>query len=87
MSNFMNDTFGPLGKEYCQYFYIVSIFFFLLYVVALIGLIVFIVKKNKNILEKEHLPFLFHSVMLTFSSLLSYIVYRLLNTMCMNSVH
>ena len=27
MSNFMNTYFGPLGEEYCVYFYALSIFF------------------------------------------------------------
>ena len=44
----MNMYFGPLSKKYCVYFYYVSIFFFLMYVITLIGAIAFIIKYYKD---------------------------------------
>jgi hypothetical protein len=44
----MHKYFGPLSKEYCVYFYYLSIFFFLMYVITLIGAIAFIIKNYKD---------------------------------------
>lgn len=83
MSNFMNDYFGPLGKEYCRYFYYLSIIFFIIYVILLISIIVYIVKHY----NKVNLNFIINSVMVLINTLLGYFVNRLLHTMCMNSLN
>ena len=86
MTNFMNMYFGPLSKEYCVYFYYLSIFFFFMYVILLIGAIAFIIK-NYNNFAKVNLSFVINLGMVLINMLLSYFVNRLLHTMCVNSIH
>ena len=81
----MNMYFGPLSKKYCVYFYYVSIFFFLMYVITLIGAISFIVKNYKDF-AKINLSYVINLVMVLINMLLSYFVNRLLHTMCVNSI-
>ena len=82
----MNMYFGPLSKKYCVYFYYVSIFFFLMYVITLIGAIAFIIKNYKDF-AKINLSYVINLVMVLINMLLSYFVNRLLHTMCVNSIH
>lgn len=82
MDDLLNAYFGPLGREYCLYFYFMSMFFFLLVVLGMIGIVVAAVKQPK----KVDILFVANGVMLIFNALLAYYVNRLLNTMCMNSV-
>ena len=82
----MNMYFGPLSKEYCVYFYYLSIFFFFMYVITLFGIIIFIIKHYNNG-AKVNLAFFINSVMLLVNSLLAYFVNRLFHTMCVNSLH
>lgn len=86
MLDFLNDYFGPLGKEYCAYFYFLSVFFFFMYVITLIGVFIFIFKNYKN-RGKVNLPFFINSIMMLINLLLGYFINRLLNTMCVNSIH
>ena len=79
---FMNTIFGPtLSADYCLYFYILSILFFLAALVALVGVVVLfgdIVKNYKLIITG------------TYSAGLAGLMYlsnRLLYTMCSNSIH
>ena len=81
----MNMYFGPLSKKYCVYFYYVSIFFFLMYVITLIGAIAFIIKNYKDF-AKINLSYVINLVMVLINMLLSYFVNRLLHTMCVNSI-
>lgn len=83
MSNFMNNYFGPLSKEYCVYFYYLSIFFFIIYVFSLISFTVFIVKHY----NKVNLAYIVNFVMILINTLLGYFVNRLLHSMCMNSLN
>ena len=83
MNTFMNEYFGPLGKEYCVYFYFLSIFFFILYVMSLISVIVFIIRHY----NKVNLQFIINSIMILANTLLGYFVNRLLHTMCINMVN
>jgi uncharacterized membrane protein YhaH (DUF805 family) len=81
----MNKYFGPLSKEYCVYFYYLSIFFFLMYVIILISAISFIIKNYKDI-AKVNLSFVINLARVLINMLLSYFVNRLLHTMCVNSI-
>ena len=83
MNTFMNEYFGPLGKEYCVYFYFLSIFFFILYVMSLISVIIFIIRHY----NKVNLQFIINSIMILANTLLGYFVNRLLHTMCINMVN
>jgi len=79
----MHNYFGPLGKEWCLYFYVLSIFFFVAYILAIIGVIGGFVMKRKKI----DALFVANGMALIFNTLLAYFVNRLLNTMCINSTH
>jgi len=79
----MSNYFGPLGKEYCLYFYLMSIFFFVIMMLGIFGVIVTIVKNPKQV----NVMFFVNAVMLLMNSILAYFVNRLLHTMCANSIH
>ena len=81
MNDLLNNYFGPLGKEYCLYFFFMSVFFFFMIILGVIGIISAIVMKPK----KFDVMFIVNAVMLMFNAVLAYFVNRLLNTMCMNS--
>ncbi len=73
----MNDFFAPLGKEYCNYFYFLSVFFFLL-MVAQVVLFLFKAMQKGNV---KDLPQLFINMLYP---LLAYFQNRLLFSMCIN---
>jgi uncharacterized membrane protein (DUF485 family) len=79
----MNNYFGPLSKKYCIYFYYLSIFFFIIYVISLISFAVFIVKHY----NKVNLAYIVNFGMILINTLLGYFVNRLLHSMCMNSLN
>ena len=79
----MSNYFGPLGKEYCLYFYIMSIFFFIIMMLGVFGIIVTIAKNPKQV----NVMFFVNAAMLLMNSVLAYFVNRLLHTMCANSIH
>ena len=83
MSNFMTNYFGPLSKEYCLYFYILSILSFIFFVVGLFSFVVIIIKKHKS-LEST---FYMNNIFTLFNILIIYFVNRLLHTMCVVSIH
>ena len=78
----MSNYFGPLGKEYCLYFYLMSIIFFVIMIFAIFGLIFAFIKKRKEV----NTMFFINGIMLLTNSILAYFVNRLLHTMCINSV-
>jgi hypothetical protein len=79
----MTNYFGPLSKEYCLYFYILSILSFIFFVVGLFSFVVIIIKKYKS-LEST---FYMNNIFTLFNILIIYFVNRLLHTMCIVSVH
>lgn len=78
----MSNYFGPLSKEYCMYFYLMSIFFFVIMMLGLVGVVSTIVLKPKQV----NMMFFINSAMLLMNSILAYFVNRLLHTMCANSI-
>ena len=76
--NQINDIFfSPLGKEYCAYFYIVSVIIFVVLIIALITSLITIIKSKK----KTN-----HTLLITniFTLALVYFQNRLLYSMCVN---
>lgn len=73
--------FGPLSQEYCLYFYILSAFFGVSFVFTIIGIVYSIVSSPK----KVDAHFLVTAMTLSINTFFMYFMYRLLNTMCMNS--
>ena len=80
MSDIMNMLFGPLNKEYCLYFYYLSIFGFFLLTLAIIGTISLAIK------GKRTLAFYVNSFLILFGYGIFYFQNRLLHTMCSNSL-
>ena len=78
----MTTYFGPLSREYCAYFYVMSILFFVFFILSIIGVVSTVVMKGKKI----DFMFILNSSMLILNTLLAYFVNRLLNTMCTGSV-
>ena len=82
MSNFMNTYFGPLGEEYCVYFYALSIFFGIAFVLTLISTVTYMLMH----VNKINMSFLMHTFFVLLNSFLAYLVNRLLHSMCMKSI-
>ena len=82
MDNFMNTYFGPLSEEYCVYFYALSIFFGITFVLSVISVITYMFT-NYN---KINMSVVTHTFFLLLNSFLAYLVNRLLHTMCMKSI-
>lgn len=69
--------FSPLSKEYCTFFYLMSVVMFVLLVMSMIGVVLIISKSKK----KPDYPLLFSNV---FTLALVYFQNRLLYSMCVN---
>ena len=82
MDSFMNTYFGPLGEEYCAYFYILSIFFGITFVLTVISIVAYMVTH----MSKIDMKFLMNTFFILVNSFLAYLVNRLLHTMCMKSI-
>ncbi len=82
MDNFMDTYFGPLGKEYCIYFYVLSIIFGVTFVLSAISIVSFMVMNSK----KVNSMFIVNSIMVLLNSFLAYLANRLLNTMCVKTI-
>lgn len=78
----LNTLFGPLGKNYCLYFYVMSAMSFSLFLLYVLYIIISVIKNP----SKMNIPFVMHSLFILMYSLLGYFVNRLLYTMCVNSV-
>ena len=82
MAAFMDKYFGPLPREYCVYFYALSIIFGLIFVFSVMSIAFFIVMHFK----KVNTMFIINSALVLFNTFLAYIANRLLHTMCVKSV-
>lgn len=78
----MDTYFGPLGKEYCIYFYILSIIFGVTFVLSAISIGSFMVMHSK----KVDMMFIVNAFMVLFNTFLAYLSNRLLNTMCVKTI-
>lgn len=82
MDSFMNTYFGPLGEEYCVYFYALSIFFGIAFVLTLISTVTYMFMH----VNKINMSFLMHTFFVLLNSFLAYLVNRLLHSMCMKAI-
>lgn len=74
----MDYLFGPIGKEYCMYFYFLSIFAYILFIMALVSVMMMAMKgKVKNMLN---------AFLVVFQPFLLYFVNRMFYSMCVNSL-
>ena len=82
MASFMNTYFGPLGEEYCIYFYALSIFFGITFALSLFSVIYYMAFN----FSKLNMMFVANTFFLLLNSFLAYLSNRLLHTMCMKSL-
>ena len=78
MTEIMNYLFSPIGKEWCMYFYFLSIFAFVLFVIAILSLLGLLMKGRK--VDG------FTSFFMVFQPFLLYFVNRIFYSMCVNSM-
>ena len=81
-NSFMNLYFGPLPREYCIYFYALSIIFGFMFVIGIISITYFMITNIK----KVNTMFIVNSFLILLNSFLAYIANRLLHTMCVKSI-
>lgn len=81
MSDFMSTYFGPLNKDWCNYFLFLSMFMFALLIIAFITEIVFLFKHYKTLNGR----IILNGVFMLVNAYLAYMVNRLLYTMCLKS--
>jgi len=82
MASFMDQYFGPLPREYCIYFYALSIFFGFTFVMTALSIAIFMLTNFKKIT----VMFVVNSLFLLLNSFLVYLANRLLHTMCVKSI-
>jgi hypothetical protein len=82
MNSFMNKYFGPLPREYCVYFYALSIVFGVMFVSSIVSIAYFMFTHMKKI----NAMFVINSIFILLNSFLAYLANRLLHTMCVKSI-
>ena len=82
MSNFMDYYFGPLSREYCGYFYILSVMFGFFFVFSILSIIYTFVVNYKKI----NAMFVANSLVLLINIFFVYFTNRLMHTMCVKSI-
>ncbi len=80
MSDINKSLFGPISKDYCLYFYILSVFWIISFAMAVIGVFYTGIKKRLGV------EFYAISLIYSVSLVLSYLQNRLLYNMCANSL-
>ena len=78
----MTTYFGPLDKQSCIYFLLLSMIFFAVLIFTILSEVVFIFKN----FEKINFRTVSTGVLLIFNSFIAYFVNRLLYTMCSKSL-
>lgn len=78
----MNNYFGPLPREYCVYFYFLSIIFGITFVLSVISIAYYMIMHFK----KVNIMFVSNSFLVLTNTFLAYIANRLLHTMCVKSI-
>lgn len=78
----MNYYFGPLSREYCVYFYYLSVIFGLMFAFTAMSAIYVMMFHSR----KVNKMFIVNTVLVLSNLFLGYFANRLLNTMCVRSV-
>lgn len=78
----MDAYFGPLGEEYCVYFYILSIIFGITFALSVVSSVYYMATHFSKLTPM----FVANMFFLLFNSFLAYLSNRLLHTMCMKSL-
>lgn len=82
MSNFMSTYFGPLDKDSCVYFLIMTMIFFVGLVIIFFNEVYFVIR-NFNKLNSRIVT---SGILVLFNIFLAYFINRLLYTMCIKSL-
>ena len=82
MTDFMTTLFGSLNKEWCNYFLFLSMFMYVLFVIAVLTEIYFLFNHYKTLDFKM----IMNGVLLLLNAFLAYMVNRLLYSMCVKSL-
>ena len=82
MTDFMTTLFGPLNKEWCNSFLFLSMFMYVLFVIAVLTEISFLFNHYKTLDFKM----IVNGVFLLANAFMAYMVNRLLYTMCVKSL-
>jgi hypothetical protein len=82
MNSFMDKYFGPLPREYCVYFYFLSVMFGFIFVFSAVSIAYFMIMHFK----KVNKMFVSNSLLILTNTFLAYISNRLLHTMCVKSI-
>lgn len=80
MTDIMDKLFGPMHKDFCSYFYYLSVFGFALVVIS------FITMLRLALTRKRNASFYVNSLMVLLGYGIFYFQNRLLHTMCSNSL-
>ena len=78
----MDKYFGPLPREYCVYFYALSIACAIIFVSTLLSITYFMV----NHIKQVNAMFIVNSSLVLLNTFLAYLANRLLHTMCVKSI-
>lgn len=76
------SIYGPLDKEACIYFSILTIFFFIVLVFALFAELFYLIKNYKNVTGRHVVS----GILILFNMFVAYFVNRLLYNMCSRSL-
>ena len=80
MNDFMNALFGPMHKDYCLYFYYLSIFGFILLTLSFLTMIRLVIARKRGGM------FYMNSFMVLLGYGIFYFQNRLLHSMCSSSL-
>jgi hypothetical protein len=82
MASLMDQYFGPLPREYCVYFYALSIVFGVMFLMSVVSIAYFMITHIK----KVNTMFIVNSIFILLNSFLAYLANRLLHTMCVKAI-
>ena len=83
MNSLSTLFFGPLDKNSCVYFLLISVIFFISLVILILNELYYIAKNY----DKLSIKLISSSVIILFNVFIAYFVNRLLYTMCSQSLH
>jgi hypothetical protein len=78
----MTTLFGPLNKEWCNYFLFLSMFMYVVFVIAVFTEIFFLFRHYRTLDFKM----IINGIFLLVNAFLAYMVNRLFYTMCVKSL-
>ena len=81
-TSFANKYFGPLPKEWCTYFYVLSIVFFFIFAFTLVSILYTMITG----FSKINLHIATNWVVILLNSFIAYYINRLFYSMCIKSL-